>query len=370
MGAPPPLTTALRSPRNPSRSLLSVPYTAPSTRWTHAQGWFRSHRPEILLVSLAITIPELLTGSTPVWDLLDPLSLLGLLGFYGAGVLLVRDLATRWRKGWSGVLLLGLAYGVAEEAIATKTAVDPGSSAAALLATYGHFAGVSWDWLVVISVFHAVFSIALPILIVELAYPGTQGSRFLSDKGLRYALLVLGTSVTLGYLAFVPGYFPGDGVLAFLLGLIATLVFAAYRLPTDWLLPQLPVPTRSPRFFLAVGALFGVGWVFFDLVADHLTSLAFVPALGEVLLCLGVARAVRRTIGRGSNELHKVYFVAGLLSWYLFWDVIVTFLGDYLVLAVLAAVYYLVLELAREHRPTTEVRGAGQGLLGTSAPGV
>lgn len=313
-----------------------------------AKAWYGRHRPEVLLVALAITIPELLTGSTPVLTLWDPVAVLGLLGLYGSGVLLVRDLSLRWKSGWLGVLFLGLAYGIAEEGLATKTMVDPHSSAAAFLGTYGHFLGVNWVFAVVIAIFHAVYSIGLPILLVELRYPSTQGHRFLSDRGEGWALLFLSATVVFGFFAF-DRYFEGFAVLAFLLLVLAGLVAVAWRVPAGWPNASSPAPTRSPRWFFGLGLAFSVGWLFFYFVMPHLSSIPLLSIAGEILSATAVLLVGVRTVGREGRAQHAVYFAAGALAWLIPWDVLITFLlADYPVLLVTAVVFWFLRQLTRQ----------------------
>jgi hypothetical protein len=309
------------------------------------------------MVALAIIIPEVLTGSTPVLNLIDPIALAGLLGLYGAGVLLIRDLSIRWGKGWSAILPLGLAYGIAEEGIATKTMVYPHSGAAGHLATYGHFLGVSWNFAVVIDIFHAVYSIALPILIVGLLYPGTRGQRWLSDRGLAGTFLILAATVTFGFFGFVPQYFEGWAVLGFLLVTLAAFVGVARYCPADWVRPRTELPQRSPAWFLGLGIAFAAGWFFFYLPAPYLLSVPVLSILGEIATAAGVFYLARKHLGRSANSLHCVYFAAGILSWYIPWDVVIgLFLGDYLVVFFLVAIYVVLYRLKGRYSqvaPTT-----------------
>ena len=59
----------------------------------------------LLLVSPATG--EVLSGSTPPRELLNPIGWAFLLGLYGGGALLVRETAFRWHKGWPSILALG-----------------------------------------------------------------------------------------------------------------------------------------------------------------------------------------------------------------------------------------------------------------------
>ena len=257
-----------------------------------------------------------------------------------------------------GVLLLGVAYGTAEEGIATKTMVDPHSSAAAFLSVYGRLFGVNWVFAVVIAIFHAVFSIGVPILLVGLVFPADRERRFLSDRGELWALATLSAAVVIGYLGFDPRYFEGEGVLTALGVAVGMCVLAARWCPVSWREPPTPAPTASPGFFAGLGATFSGGWAIAYLVVPRVTpwpvvAIGMEVALALIVLALGVQRA-----GRSAHERHAVYLVGGLLAWYLVWDPIISFaLSDYLVLLVLAALYYGLYRLSQRY-PDSEDRTA------------
>ena len=73
-----------------------------------------------VLVVLASVLPELLSGSTSPRAFLDP-AVFGFCVFaYGLPVLVIRDFALRQQLGLAGLLLLGLAYGIINEALLAK----------------------------------------------------------------------------------------------------------------------------------------------------------------------------------------------------------------------------------------------------------
>lgn len=346
--------------QDPLGPIFPAPLVGPSTtlstdpsvgsRVDRLRAWVDRNRAPLLLVALAITIPELLSGSTPVLGLLNPLAVLGLLGFYGAGSLLIRDLSIRWRKGWAGVLLLGLAYGIAEEGVATKTMVDPTSGPVGPLGVYGHFLGVNWVFATVIALFHALFSIALPILLVELSFPETRGHPFLSRRGDVYAFATLGVAVLWGYFFFVPNYFEGSAVLLALLATMGLCAAAAWFVPPEWFYPRTALPRRSPRWFFGLGVAYALGWVFFYLFADHFIAQPAIVVLAELALALIALIVVVREAGRTQNSLQKVCFAAGVLSWFVPWGFVVALaLGDYLVVLPLTAVFWLLWDLRRRY---------------------
>ena len=331
--------------------------------------WITVHRAPIALVVLAVTIPEVLSGSTPVPALINPVQLVGLLGFYGAGVLVIRDAAIRFRRGWSMILPLGLAYGIAEEGIATKTMVDPASHPAGFLGTYGHWLGVNWVFAVVIALFHAIYSIALPILLVRLLYPETVDRPFLSERGVITTLVLFSLAVAIGYFAFDPTYFEGYAVLAGLAVAIGALVLLAFQLPRAWLDPPTDAPTLSPRRFGYLGAAYASGWAFFYLFAPRLIPVPAVVVAGEIATGALALAVVVRSIGRTRHERHLVMLSAGLLSWFVPWAIVITFvLGDYLVGFVVFAVFFLVYRLAQRY-PDVTLPPPAAPLRGSVDPG-
>lgn len=121
----------------------------------------------LLLVILSPVVAEFFSGSTPFFTFFSPVVFLVYLGFYGLGCLLIREVVSHKKLGYASVLLLGAAFGVLEEGIILKSWFDPtwmgGAITSKVLRIYGFsvlqpFANV---------VYHAVVSIAAPILLVE-----------------------------------------------------------------------------------------------------------------------------------------------------------------------------------------------------------
>lgn len=299
-----------------------------------------------MLVILSIVIAEILTGSTPVIALIDPFQLAGLLGFYGCGVLIIRDVSVRWDRGWSAVIPLGLAYGIVEEGFGTQTMTDPYAHAAGFLGGYGHFLGINAVFAVVIDIFHAIFSIALPILLIRLAYPEKRRERFLTEKGFLWAIELLTLSALAGFFLFNIGFFapPADNI--FFLVCIVLLGLVAYRAPLSWIRPSESRPKKSPRWFMGVGALFSWGWLLFYIWAPHIFAAPVIPIAAEIAIAAICLYLIRENVGLSGNGEQLVYLAFGLLSWYTFWAVIVTFLlADFLVVAFLLGVFYYVYRL-------------------------
>jgi hypothetical protein len=333
------------------RRSLAVSAQVPPTAPAAERPWVRRNLPLLTLVVLSFGIPELLTGSTTVLGLVTSANLLLGLPLYGSGVILARESSLRWKRGWVGVLFLGLAYGIVEEGLATKTMINPSAGAAGGLGVYGHFLGVNWIFAVEIDLFHSIYSIALPILLVGLLWPERRMQRFVSDRGLLLALVVLAAIAALGYEVLTREYFPTWPVLAFLLGAIGGFVAAFFYFPLRWVPLRTRTPTSPPwRFGLVAGAfafaLFGI---------TLLSPTARVPPAlviaAQIFVSAAAFRYLVRNAGFEHNELAKVAFAAGLLSFWVPWDLALELLGDTGVLLVPILLYLLLLRLHRRNSP-------------------
>jgi len=78
--------------------------------------------PALTLLALSPIVVEFLYGSTHVSM---AYLLLPQLGVYGCGALIIRALARYQRRGWIAILLMGLAFAVAEECLTLQTALAP-----------------------------------------------------------------------------------------------------------------------------------------------------------------------------------------------------------------------------------------------------
>ncbi|RLC96613.1 MAG: hypothetical protein DRI77_08345 [Chloroflexi bacterium] len=146
-------------------------------------------------------LAELLSGSAPPVEFFSPFALLVLAALYGSGAILVRELRVRWRKGWPTVFVLGAAYGIVEEGLMVKSFFDPNWMDLGPLGSYGRWAGVNWVWSLQLTIFHAVFSIAIPILLVELIFPAQRGEHWIGRRGMIGLSLLLLADVLLGFFA-------------------------------------------------------------------------------------------------------------------------------------------------------------------------
>lgn len=287
-----------------------------------------SRKPVIALLLLAPTIPELLTGSTPITMLvLSPikffLQMVYIVCLYGCGALLIREATIRWNKGWGTILLLGAAYGIMEEGIAVHTFFMPYGNPVGIFGTYGRAFGVNWVWAVGLTIFHSIYSISLPIMIVCLLYPEASRKAWL-DRGLIGVAMFVYLGFIVMFYSFAP-YKPDSFNLALFLGIVLLIVVAAYLVPKDILKPNPGAPKGSSLFTSLSAAMFFASWVVVGLVAaqDSLppaASIVLVIAASLISLKLILSR-----IGDSENEMSELAVVTGLMSALFLWDIIVEF---------------------------------------------
>lgn len=315
-----------------------VSAAVPTTWGARARAWTARHRAPILLVALSVTFAELLTGSTPVFSLIDPIAILGLVGLYGSGVLLVREATLRWGKGWPTTFTLGAAYGILEEGIATRTFFNP--HAVGFLGVYGHFLGVNWVWAVGLTLFHALFSIVLPIYFVSAIYPATRVAPFLTSRGVRWTVGILAATVLSLFLLIDPSHYrPDPALLAAALAAIALLVGLARVLPSH---RSVSIERRSaPSRAALLGVAFSFAFFLALFLVPQLSPAPLVSISLQLALFAVVAGVLVRAFGGPSLARDRFAFAAGALGFLLMLAFVVGLGGDWGAIPVEGAVVAL-----------------------------
>ena len=184
-------------------------------------------RPVITLLILSPLIAEVLSGSSPpVEVILNPLAFPLLMGLYGTGALLIREAAVRLRLNYASVLLFGAAYGVWEEGVAVKSFFDPKWVDLGPLGTYGRAWGVNWIWALWLTIYHAVISITVPVVLVECLYG--RNRPWLGKRGILSALTVFLLTSLLINLGLSP-YTPEAWQYGLCLLMISALVYVGLK---------------------------------------------------------------------------------------------------------------------------------------------
>lgn len=190
------------------------------------------------LVATAPLVAEFASGNLPivyVWLLVIYAPL------YGGAAVLIRDLGRRSTRPWPVIFTLGLVYGVVEESFISFSLFNPDYADLRLL-DFGWIPALgigSW-WTTFVVLLHAVWSICVPIVLVE-ALAGDLADRpWLTPPGLAGAVLAVGlgaaatAGVTLSEDDFVPS-------LAHLIG--TAMAVAALAALAGWLARR---PPRRP----------------------------------------------------------------------------------------------------------------------------
>jgi len=294
--------------------------------------------PALVLLFLSPMIGEMLSSSSPPAEFFGPFALWAFPMMYGCGALLVREAVFRWKKGWVSLLLLGAAYGIAEEALACKSFFDPNWADIGVLGSYGRWAGVNWLWSFELTVYHAAISIATPILLTTFLFPEKRDQPWLTAKGLKYAAGFF-IFIEVFCFALITFYRPQVHLILLAMGAIALLVYAAYKVPHPFpwerLFAPLTVLETKVRSFMKKGAktitepskrkLFfsGVAFMFgFYLVpAMTMAAGASAPVTGLALLLfftlLGTRIALVSNFGRNWTERHQTLLLAGGLTFFI-----------------------------------------------------
>lgn len=272
--------------------------------------------PAVVLFVLAPAIGELLSSSMPPSEFFNPVGFILAALLYGSGAILVRELALRWGKGWPSILVLGAAYGIVEEGLACKSFFDPSWVDVGILGSYGRWAGVNWVWTMELTVYHAVFSIAIPILLVSLAFPERRAEPWAGPRAFKVLAGLMAADVVLMHFAITP-YRPPWPLIALAVLTVLALARLARRLPAPTPGSQAGTAPRARRFWLA-GLLATVA---FFLISWALPNL--IPAPVTLLLLLGLPWVVWRGLRaltrgwRAWSAPHQLALAAGALSFFI-----------------------------------------------------
>lgn len=309
--------------------------------------------PAILtLLFLAPLTAEVLSGSTPVLAFtINPIVAFINLPFYGCGALLAREVARRRGLGWGGVLWLGAAYGIFEEGVVLNTWADPWASVVCTivrgaptgLCDYSRVGGINLLWALNLTIYHAVISITIPILLVSLLFPARDARpAWLGRKAIiacvASELIILVLGLILNFADFRQHGQPGPLPLPYLieLALMAGCVALALLLRARPTRPaSAPYPARSTRPLPGLWRL-----RFFAFVAVALTILspsvyqaAHAPyqlalAINATLLALAVWRVWAWSRRADWNAHHLLALASGALGFFIvFWAPLLEILG-------------------------------------------
>jgi hypothetical protein len=155
-----------------------------------SQGKRRGIWPALGLIFVAPLVAEFLLGNLPV-KLLPALIVLA--PMYGGGALLIREVVRRTGRGWPSILLMGMAYGIFEEAFTTQSLFNPNYlklNLGLLTPAYIPALGIGAWWTLWMLMVHGIWSISTPIALVEACVPDRARSPWLGRAGLVVVAIV------------------------------------------------------------------------------------------------------------------------------------------------------------------------------------
>ncbi len=155
--------------------------------------------PALCLAVAAPVVGELLSSSTPplqflIWWVFTLFVLL-----YGSSCLLIRELTVRWGSGWTGILVLGAAFGILDEGILTRAFFDPAWPSLGPLAGHGRWFHMNVIWTGDAILYHSIFSITVPTLLIYLLFPRSTKQPWLK----RWHLWIITVLLALTVLIFL-----------------------------------------------------------------------------------------------------------------------------------------------------------------------
>ncbi|GAA1872023.1 hypothetical protein [Asanoa iriomotensis] len=333
--------------------------------------------PVLVLLVLAPWVGEYLLGNVPVQRL--PL-LPFLVPLYGCGALLVREVARRTGRGWPSIFLLATAYGVIEAGLVDQSLFNQtfeGLDQAGV--TPVPWVGVSAYHAFAFLIGHTVWSIGVPIALVELWFPARRTEPWLGWFGLSVTVVVylFGCWLIFRDLREQEGFLAAPHQLAVAAAAAVLLVALAFLLPRPR--PVSPVSTLTAgNDEMASGRRLPPPWVVgvVTFVTAGLHAAASESWLGfglDVVVVAAAAVGVARLARRPSwGDRHLLGLLAGALLTYAWLGFVLTAFygpGDRLrlfgnVLFTLAAVLLLVVTRwvigRRELRPAGPREGVSE----------
>jgi drug/metabolite transporter superfamily protein YnfA len=264
--------------------------------------------PALGLFLLAPMTGEFLLGNISIRDVA---ALLFLAPMYGGGALLIRELTRRTGRGWPTILLLGCAYGLVEAGMFDGSLFNPSFEGLDFTATYVSALGISATNTLHFVVGHAVWSIAVPIALVEALVPERRTTPWLGIPGLVVTAVVylLGGFLVWNWSTQSGNYMTSPAQLAGTVLVAVVLVVIAFRLGRT---PAGNVPRPVPRP-LAVGVGAFVASSLFSLMPETWPGVA----LSVVLLLATAAVIVRLSRRADWDDRHRLALAGGVLPTYM-----------------------------------------------------
>jgi hypothetical protein len=270
----------------------------------------------VALFLLAPLIGEYLLGNTPVTDLS---SLFLFAPMYGGGALLIRETARRYGRGWPAMILLAAAYALVEEGPVDMMLWNPSYGgfdlAAVYSGTYVPVLGTSVQLLQDVLSMHTVWSVCVPIALVE-ALGGDDVRPWLGRAGVAVVAVVFAAGSAFLAVAQIAQtrFVATPAELTWCGAVVVALVAAAFALPRG---RRAADTGTAPRPWTVGTAAFGVTSLYWarEFLGDGISQWA-VAAGWFVLVAVSAAVCARWRRGRGWGAAHRLALAGGALLTY------------------------------------------------------
>ncbi|MCP2338659.1 hypothetical protein [Actinomadura rupiterrae] len=252
--------------------------------------------PAVGLFFLSPVVGEMLLGATSI-DAIGLLPLLALL--YGGGTLLIREVVRRTGCGWCSVLLLGAAYALLEEGLLDQMIFNAHYSGNydMVYVTYVPFLGTGVYGVLSVLAVHGVWSVTVPIVLMEGMMPDRADEPWLGRVGLAVTVALFGLGIVMvGAGTYSDTHFMAPWPkLARTAVAVVLLVAAAFRI-------RRPRPGSAdrdaPRPLLAGAAAFVLTSVFMKVLQPTWWGVSAALVVAAVALALGLHWSRARGWGR------------------------------------------------------------------------
>lgn len=265
--------------------------------------------PAVGLFFLAPLVGEYLLGNVSI-SMIAGVFLLA--PMYGGGALLVREAARRAGRGWPTIILLALAYGVLQSGLLDHSLFNPSYNGTEDFQSGAYIPalGISACNTLAFIVGHAVWSISVPIALIEALVPNRRSKPWLGNVG----LTVTGVVFILGSALIFDDHLTTERFLPSAPQLIGTAAVVVALIGTAFAIGRRPSPTidrGAPNPWL-VGVVAFVASSLFFARSESWMGVAFGLLLVAVMTVL-ITRLSRR---EGWGAAHRLALAGGALLTY------------------------------------------------------
>ncbi len=279
----------------------------------------------VFLLFLSPLLGEVLSGSTPPLEFINPIGLVFLTLLYGCGTLLIREAKARWGLQWS-IVFLAVAYGILEEGVMIQSFFNVSHADLGTLSDYGMYFGVQWPWAIMLILFHGTMSTIIPIEVADLLWPEHKNSPLLSKRGVIFssAGLIL---VTVFWMIFAVGqksdsayadYRPNNLLITGSILIVLLLIGLAHKY-RDSRISENKFRLLPPFAFGIAGFIFQATNIFLPNALAEFKTPGIITILVQVILAAMTLLFIGYQVyHRNETRQHTVSLVFGSILFWIF----------------------------------------------------